>query len=67
MALSQPQPIFLHQLQQDLITYDPYKEFPSTTGPNSKLQHKQGFWFSEGRLLIPATSTIRTYDIKGIS
>jgi len=33
MALSQSQPIFLHQLQQDLITYDPYKEFPSATGP----------------------------------
>jgi len=45
MALSQPQPIFLHQLQQELITYDPYKEFPSAAGPNSKLQHKQGFWF----------------------
>jgi len=27
MALSQPQPIFLHQLQQDLITYDPILNF----------------------------------------
>jgi len=43
---------------QDLITNDPYREFSSAAGPNSKLQHKQGFWLWEGRLLIPATSTI---------